>query len=155
MMQNSLDRIFAGLDHTLRNVVAPTITDPYVRSQLASVIEILANLSTRVEWNCTQLLEVSLRIRSVLELAATSTTSALPHTTALLARPAPTASCDNEALLHARTEHLLALREVQRSLQEQDGTVAEALRDFLAWQVATEMSRVRTGMFSASKGKDA
>lgn len=151
-MQNSLDRIFDGLENTLRNIVAPTITDSYILTQITSVAEIIGNLSTRVEWSCAQLLEISLRIRPILEQAAASTPDTLPLTDALLARPVPTAASSNESLLAARDQHLLALREVQRSLESHaNEDVEHAIREFLGWQVANESTLLRTGMFSAPK----
>jgi hypothetical protein len=151
-MQNSLERIFEGLQHTLREVVGPSISDPYLQSQISSVAEIVANLATRVEWNCAELRELSLRVRVVLEQAGRSAPDALPETTAVLAGPAPAAGDSNEALLQARDRHLLALREVQRWLEGcADERVEAALRDFLGWQVATEATMLRTGMFSAKK----
>lgn len=151
-MQNSLDRIFEGLDDTLRNVVAPTITDSYILTQLTSVAEIIGNLSSRVEWSCAQLLEISVRVRPILEQAAASTPHGLPLTDELLARAAPTAVSSNESLLAARDQHLVALREVQRSLESHANEDVEgAIREFLAWQVTKEATLLNTGMFRAPK----
>ncbi len=144
-MQNSLDRLFDGLQDTLRNVVAPAIDDPYVASQLASAVEVLANLATRVEWRCDQARELVARARPLLSGA----TGELPLTHALLARAAPDAAATNAELVTARDEHLAALREVQRA-----GVGDEAeLREFLAWHVETESARLRSGMFSGRPKK--
>ena len=151
-MQNSLDRIFEGLENTLRNIVAPTITDAYILTQITSVAEIIGNLSTRVEWNCAQLLEISVRVHPILEQAVAMTPAGLPFTGALLARAVPTAASSSESLLEARDQHLLALREVQRSHGSHvNEDVENAIREFLAWQVAHEATLLRTGMFSAPK----
>jgi len=129
-MQNSLERIFDGLEHTLLTVLAPSLEDPYLQSQVSSVAEIIANLSTRVEWKSAHLLDVTERVRPVLERAAS--------------RPAPTAGLANAALLEARDEHLLALREVQRSLEStEDEALEEAIREFLGWQLAHESALLR------------
>jgi hypothetical protein len=151
-MQNSLERIFEGLENTLRTVVAPTITDSYVLTQITSVAEIIGNLSTRVEWSCAQLLEVSVRVRPILTLAAGNGPAALPLTREILAGPEPAAAWPNAELLRARDQHLLALREVQHSLEDHpDSSVEDAIREFLRWQVAHEATLLRTGMFSAPK----
>ena len=143
-MQNSLDRIFEGLEHTLRSVVAPTLTDSYLLSQVNSVAEIIGNLSTRVEWRSDQLLEISARVRPILELAAAAP-DGLPLTRDLLGRPAPTAATPNADLLAARDDHLLALREVQRALEARaDPEVEAAVRDFLTWHVESEVALLRT-----------
>jgi hypothetical protein len=140
-MQNSLDRLFEGMENTLRNVVAPTITDSYILSQVNSVAEIIGNLASRVEWNSTQLLEISDRVRPVLEAAS----GELPLTAAVLAGPAAAADWANADLLRARDEHLAALREVQRSLETApDDDVESSIREFLAWHVDFESSLLRT-----------
>jgi hypothetical protein len=151
-MQNSLERLFEGLENTLRNIVAPTITDSYILTQITSVAEIIGNLSTRVEWSCAELRELSLRVRPVLELAAASTGDGLPLTRALLVDTPPTTTTSNAELVVARDRHLLALQEVQRSLESRaDDVVEAAIREFLGWQVAHEATLLRTGMFSAPK----
>ena len=132
-MQNSLERIFEGLESTLRDIVAPTITDSYILTQINSVAELIGNLSSRVEWRSDQLLEVSLRVRPVLEKAG----GPLPAL--------PSATSSNSELLRARAEHLEALGTVQRSLETVDNDEVEALiREFLAWQVSFEASLLRT-----------
>ena len=150
-MQNSLDRIFEGLETTLRTIVAPTISDSYILTQVTSVAEIIGNLSTRVEWRSDQLLEVINRVRPVLERARSER---LPRTAELLARPVPRAEIPNAELVAARDDHLLALREVQRSLDTQpDDDLEAAIREVIAWQVAHEVTLLRTGMFSTPKPK--
>ncbi|MGE5156332.1 MAG: hypothetical protein ACM3JP_02425 [Betaproteobacteria bacterium] len=151
-MQNSLERIFEGIENSLRTIVAPTITDSYILSQVTSVAEIIGNLSTRVEWRCAHLLEVSRRVRPVLELALASAPERLPGTADLLAQAAPDAATPNAQLIEARDAHLAALREVQRDLDDHpDDAVDTALREFLAWQLDHEATLLRTGMFSAPK----
>jgi hypothetical protein len=150
-VQNSLERLFEGLENTLRNIVAPTITDPYILSQLTAAAEVIGNLSTRVEWTCAQLFEISERVRPILLLAARTKTE-LPLTGSLLAHSAPDLASSNASLLEARDQHLVALREVQRSLEtDPDDEVETAIREFLGWQVAREGELLRTGMFSAKK----
>ena len=155
-MQNSLERIFEGLENTLRSIVAPTLTDSYILTQVTSVAEIIGNLSTRVEWSTAQLLEVTDRVRPIIELAASGGTEELPRTASVLAEPTPTRSAPNADLVAARDAHLFALREVQHHLETHpDGAVDEAVRGFLEWQVAREATLLRTGMFSAAKQPDA
>ncbi len=48
-MVNSLQRLFAGLIDTL-DQAGQSVTDPYARSQVFAVIDILTNLAHRVEW---------------------------------------------------------------------------------------------------------
>lgn len=150
-MQNTLDRIFEGLEETLRSIVAPTVTDPYILSQVTSVAEIIGNLSTRVQWRTDHLLDVVNRIRPVLQLAGAQR---IPANARLLSEAGPTAATAPDDLLAARDAHLLAFREVQRSIEASpDQAIEEAVRDFVQWQVAHESSLLRTGMFSAPKNK--
>jgi HEAT repeat protein len=50
LMQNSLDRLLAGVAKALHHDVLPQLTDPYAQAQVTAAIEILGNLSTRVTW---------------------------------------------------------------------------------------------------------
>lgn len=152
-MQNSLDRLLAGIEHTLRDVVAPTIEDPYVRTQLSSVTEIISNLSTRVEWRCDQLRDVITRIRPLLAETTDEADTDVPLARAALDRPAPIAGTTNAELVRSRDEHLRALQEVQRARVTGDELDAR-LRTFLGWQVETESSLLRSGMFSAPKKQE-
>jgi hypothetical protein len=55
MMHNSLDRLLDGIASTLRNDIAPQLSDPYVRAQAQTAAELLAHLAEHVEWRCDQL----------------------------------------------------------------------------------------------------
>jgi hypothetical protein len=130
-MQNSLGRIFDGLEHTLRNVIAPTIEDSYILSQVTSVAEIIGNLAARVEWRADQLVEVIERTRAVLRQAGAE----LP--------PAPAVGSQGAELAIARDEHLRALGELQRSAA-MDADLEVQIREFLAWHIAFETDLLRT-----------
>lgn len=148
-MQNSLDRIFEGLERALREIVAPAVDDPYVLAQVTSIAEIVGNLSTRVEWRCDQLLEVCERVRPVLEQAMARDPQGLDLTRRVLSGAPPGAGWPNAALVQARHDHLRALGEVQRSLESRpDDDLERAVRDLLGWQVEREAQLLRTGMFS-------
>ncbi len=54
-MVNSLERLFAEIINTLEQA-GQEVTDPYVRSQVLAVIDILTNLAHRVEWKRSDLL---------------------------------------------------------------------------------------------------
>ena len=97
-MQNSLERLFDGMATSLRENVAPVVEDPYAKAQVAATIELLANLSVRVEWRADLLLEEIERIRAVLETA--------PERPAVLDAPVP---LDSAGLLDSRAAHLDAL----------------------------------------------
>ncbi|MFV0463925.1 MAG: hypothetical protein ACK5MP_12140 [Nostocoides sp.] len=151
-MQNSLERIFEGLQYTLREVIAPSVSDPYIHSQITSVAEIVANLSTRVEWDCTQARELIEHIGGVLERAETAVPGGNALVAQVLAEGPPPPGAGNAELLQARDRHLSALRQVQQTMESSpDSDVDDAIRAFLAWQVETETARLRSGIFSAAK----
>jgi hypothetical protein len=151
-VQNSLERLLEGLEHTLRSIVAPSLTDSYLLSQVNSVAEIIGNLSTRIEWRSDQLLEVVDRVRPVLEQAVASIPDGLASTRTLLARPVPSAATPNAELLGARDDHLLALREVQQALESHaDADVEAAVRAFLTWHVESESALLRTASRAPKK----
>ncbi len=54
-MVNSLERLFAEIINTLEQA-SQDVADPYVRSQVLAVIDILTNLAHRVEWKRSDLL---------------------------------------------------------------------------------------------------
>ncbi|WP_137389405.1 hypothetical protein [Rhodoligotrophos defluvii] len=49
-MNNSLDRLIAGIIATLRNDVIPNVTEPYARGQAIGVVDVLGNIAGRIEW---------------------------------------------------------------------------------------------------------
>ena len=49
-MNNSLERLIAGIMATLRADVIPNVTDAYARGQAIGVIDLLNNIAPRLEW---------------------------------------------------------------------------------------------------------
>lgn len=133
-MQNSLERIFEGMQEALRDSVLPEVDDPYARAQVTAAVELLGNLATRVEWRADHLAEEIERIRSVL--------AAAPTRAAVLDEPAP---ASNDELLASRERHLEALV----ALQERDDAVAvdAELRALSAFLLDHEFALLRTGMY--------
>jgi hypothetical protein len=50
MMQNSLERLLAGVAAALREDIAPALEDEFARGQALAGAEILENLVPRVQW---------------------------------------------------------------------------------------------------------
>jgi len=50
-MQNSLDRLLAGIAATLADEVAPALSDPYLRAQATTAAELLRTLAPRITWD--------------------------------------------------------------------------------------------------------
>lgn len=61
-MNNSLPRLIEGIIATLRSDVIPHIPDAYARGQAVGVIDLLNNLSPRLDWSAGPL-EAGLRAR--------------------------------------------------------------------------------------------
>lgn len=49
-MNNSLERLVAGIIATLRNDVIPNVSEAYARGQAIGVIDLLNNIAPRLEW---------------------------------------------------------------------------------------------------------
>jgi hypothetical protein len=126
MMQNSLERIFAGLCATLRESVLPEVADPWARTQVEAAVGLLANLGARVEWRCADLREEVRATREVLAAAveADRSSPALALARSLLDEPVAV-DADGECLARSRAAHLRALADVQAWLAaREDGEAA-------------------------------
>lgn len=133
-MQNSLERIFEGMQEALREHVLPEVADPYARAQVSAAVELLGNLATRVEWRVDHLVEEIERVRAVL--------AAAPSRAAVLDEVVPG---EHDGLLGSRARHLDALVALQ------DGPDAAAvdaeLRDLSKALLDREFALLRTGMY--------
>lgn len=123
-MQNSLERLFAGVASSLQEDVLPAVEDPYVRSQVLVSVELLANLAKRVEWRCAELRKEVEAIRAVIGRGD---------------EPVPE---NNEGLVAARAEALDALARAQ-----EQGLDTPELRAFLTMRLDRDLARLRTGMY--------
>jgi hypothetical protein len=88
MMQNSLERLLAGVAAALREDIAPALEDEFARGQALAGAEILENLVPRVQWRVDDAEAVIALIRP------------------LLSEPPPEGD---------RDAHLLALADAQRA----------------------------------------
>jgi hypothetical protein len=154
VIQNSLDRLYEGMIGTLRETVAPAVTDPYVRAQVLAMSELLGNLATRTEWRGADLAAVVDRVRGLLVEADRLAPAGLPElieARTILGGPGPDAN-DNAALVQARNDHLAALAGVQAWLgaSEGFGELRAAVDAFVVELLDEEMARVRTGMYKRS-----
>ena len=155
MIQNSLDRIYEGMIGTLRDTVAPTVDDPYVKAQVLAMSELLGNLATRTEWRTADVVDVTERVRILLAEADRLAPREEPNLVAarrLLEEgtgPDRLDATDATALVDARGAHLAALGGVQAWLGTTDGFEAlrAAVDSFTVALLDEEMARVRTGMY--------
>lgn len=144
MIQNSLDRLFAGILDTLRDVVLPATDEEYARVQLAACIEILANLATRVEWDRAQLAETSSDAAEALTAAAELADELIPFTEST-APPSDPLAARNDALARVSAA-IRASDDLPPGLRER---ASAPLHEFAARHIERELALLRTGMFSA------
>lgn len=143
MIQNSLPRLFDGIGDVLRDVVMPEIDDAYVRSQLGACIELLANISTRVDWDRDQLATTVDAAREALSAAATAAPGLVePPATEW---PGSTPVARRDAALAAVAD---ALRRCDAHAGEQGVDAArQELDAFARWHLDQELALLRTGMY--------
>lgn len=122
-MQNSLERLFEGIAVSLRDVVLPEVGDPYARSQLRAAIELLGNLSTRVELRHDQL-------ETLIERIATALTES---------GITPPDRTDDP--LEDRKTFLAALA------QWASPDLPDAVKEAMLTDLEEELERLRTGMY--------
>jgi hypothetical protein len=143
VIQNSLDRLLAGMAAALRDTVTPAVEDPFARSQLAACVELLHNLATRVEWRRDQLDEVA-----AAALAATRAAAALAPGLEHDLGPEPSDDADP---VRRRDEALARVSLALRWTDDHGGRddAREPLESFARWHLGVELARLRTGMFSS------
>jgi aminoglycoside phosphotransferase (APT) family kinase protein len=148
-LQVPLSRMFEGLAASLQDDVAPQLSDPYAKAQVMAAIELLANLSTRVEWSARDQMETITRVRSLLEDAPAGA-PAMVHS--VLGSPLPSIG-DAQAVGAARRAHLDALAVLSGWLDSQpaEATLRRTVADFLLDDLAAELGRLRSGMYRTKK----
>jgi hypothetical protein len=117
-MSNSLERLIEAVIATLRVDVIPHISDGYARGQAISVIDLLNNIASRLEWARAPLAETVAEQRNALAAAR-----------ALLAAPPPGGAGLSEQELASAGATALAV--------ERDRLDCE-IADLLAWTQAAE-----------------
>jgi hypothetical protein len=159
MIQNSLDRLFEGMVETLSEVINPALEDQFARSQVSAMIEILRNLSTRVEWRADHLIGLVARIHEILQAAldlGIVTKEGLEPMKSLVNQPLPD-PLDQEGLVESQRAHLWALSDIQKCLaelsDEKGKEVRSLIQKFIIWHLDRELVCLRTGMYK-SRPKD-
>lgn len=112
-MNNSLERLIAGIIATLRTDVIPNVTDAYARGQAIGVIDLLNNIAPRLEWARAPLAEAVRERRKAVSAAR----ALLPQA------PAGAAGLSEQAIAVASSVELAAERD------RLDGEIS----DLIAW----------------------
>jgi len=93
-MNNSLERLIAGIIATLRTDVIPNVSDAYARGQAIGVIDLLNNIAPRLEWARAPLAEAVAQRRN----AVRAVRALVPHA------PAGAAGLSDQAIAAASSE---------------------------------------------------
>jgi hypothetical protein len=112
-MNNSLERLIAGIIATLRTDVIPNVSDAYARGQAIGVIDLLNNIAPRLEWARAPLAEAVMQRRRAVSAARALVPQA----------PAGTAGLSEQAIVAASSAELAAERD------RLDGEIS----DLIAW----------------------
>jgi hypothetical protein len=127
-MQNSLDRLFAGMAATLADEVAPALNDPYLRSQATAAAELLRTLAPRLIWDADATLPWAPGLRAVAHEAVDALgADALPACAALPDAPEANAYLAALAELAAHDELPDGMAERVRALVDEDAETNRAL----------------------------
>jgi hypothetical protein len=112
-MNNSLERLIAGIIATLRSDVIPNVTDAYARGQAIGVIDVLNNIAPRLEWARAPLAEAVAQRRN----AVRAVRALVPQA------PGGAAGLSDQAIAAASSTELAAERD------RLDGEIS----DLIAW----------------------
>jgi hypothetical protein len=100
-MNNSLERLIAGIIATLRTDVIPNVSDAYARGQAIGVIDLLNNIAPRLEWARAPLAEAVAERRKALSAVR----AVVPQA------PAGAAGLSEQAIAAASSAELAAERD--------------------------------------------
>lgn len=150
MMQNSLERLFGGMAEALRDVVLPEVDDEYARAQAAACIELLGNLSTRVEWRSDQLREVTEKADAAVAGAVAAAPGLLDAVRSPAGAEAVPARAGESPAVAARDGALARVSAAIRWCDDHPGEhgARTPLIEFARWHLDHELTLLRTGMFS-------
>lgn len=147
-VHNSLDRLLTGMATAMHERVLPALDDSAAIAQVRALVELLGNLSTRVVWDPSHLVEVRARVRPAL-VALEASGAGLPGLQDVLDR-GPVDPLDGPALRQDVIDHL----DVLAAGQDWMGRTAhvpvateEAVDAFVDWHLAEEMARLRSASF--------
>lgn len=157
-MVNSLPRLFAEMIDTLDRV-GENVTDPYLRSQVISVIDVLTNMAHRVEWKRSDVLATVNDLRALFADIVTllerngSCPAALHPLSAQLTTAATTPLDEDLIAERERLSRLLitAMQELATARTQMAVPVADAIDQqcnaYLRRQLDRDLALVRRPLF--------
>ena len=151
-MNNTLDRLFAGLIASLRSEIIPRLDDEFARGQAYAAMDLLNNLRPRLDWAVGPLAEqIAAQLAAAERIAALASQFALPE--ALKTGPQP---ATGEALRNYRDaldEHLC---KVLDGLPQVPGAQRDAMQavltQYMKEQVRREVSLAAKPLFGEIAG---
>jgi len=145
-MQNSLERLLTGTARSLRDTVAPTLTDEYALAQLRAASEILDNIASRVDWRADLFAEPRAEIAALVAGGLDAAPAeALARGRAWLVQPS--GGTTDVADWFAALDALAELQEWLAEDRTRAPELAARVRAFVAADVQAESNRLRTGMY--------
>lgn len=147
-MQNSLERLMEGMAAQLADTVAPTVADPFAKAQVMAAVELLNNLSTRIQWRTADSALIMDRVAEILRAA----TDAPPRLRDSVNDPRPEAQ-DVPGTLVADRAYRRALAELQIWLDDQGGheELRSSVTELVLWDLERELLLLRSGMYRDSQ----
>src|SRR5713101_7973812 len=157
-MVNSLQRLFAEIIDTLDRA-GQSVADPYARSQVISVIDILTNLAHRVEWKRADLLANVSDLRALFAEVVALLREQASCPAALIALreqlAAATAAPLSEDLIAERDRLsrllIVAMREIAAARAQMPATTADSIdqwcNTYLRRQLDRDLALVRRPLY--------
>ena len=151
-MNNTLDRLFAGLISSLHGEIIPRLDDEFARGQAYAAMDLLNNLRPRIDWAVAPLAEqIGAQLVAAQRIALLAPDQALPD--ALKAQPQP---ATGEALRNYRDaldEHLCRVIDwLPQAPSQQRDAVQAVLNQYMKEQVRREVSLAAKPLFGEIAG---
>lgn len=158
-MNNSLDRLVAGIIDALRREVIPRLDDEFARGQAYAAVDLLQNLRPRLDWALAPLVtQIQAQLEAARRIAELLPQAPAPPATLQL----PQGLASGSELQALRDELDVHLSELVHWLAAPAGEVAAAalaqaraaLSDYMQAQVRREVSLTARPLFGEIAGND-
>jgi hypothetical protein len=151
-VNNTLDRLFAGLIASLQREIIPRLDDEFARGQAYAAMDLLNNLRPRLDWAVGPLAEqIAAQLAAAERIAALAPRHALPESLQAAPRPA-----SGEALRNYRDaldEHLCQVLDgLPQAPAAQRDALQAVLTQYMKEQVRREVSLAAKPLFGEIAG---
>lgn len=151
-MNNTLDRLFAGLISSLHGEIIPRLDDEFARGQAYAAMDLLNNLRPRIDWAVGPLAEqIATQLAAAQRIATLAPEQALPEE--LKAQPQPATGEAMRSYRDALDEHLCRVIDwLPQAPQPQRDAVQVALNQYMKEQVRRDVSLAAKPLFGEIAG---